>query len=62
MLKVVVKTSSLTRKKLADNNLGMSYHERLAKSKVIDSDDMFFQADCGNGYSRFQLNITDNKA
>lgn len=56
MLKVFVKTSSVTRKNLADKNLGMSYHERLSKINNDNTNaEMFFQVDCGNGYSRFQL-------
>lgn len=54
MLKAANKKNTITRKKLADKNLGMSYHKRLALSKPNDSKDMFFKVDCGNGYSRFQ--------
>jgi hypothetical protein len=55
MLKVIVKPIEISRKKLADKNLGISYHDRLAKSNITGSGSMFFQVDCENGYSRFQL-------
>ncbi len=49
-----IKVSDNSRKKLADCNLGMSYHERLIKSGAIDLKDNHKIFDLGNGYSKIK--------
>ncbi len=47
-----IEVSDNPRKKLADTNLGMSYHERLVKSGAINLEDNHKIIDLGNGYSQ----------
>lgn len=54
MFKVVNQSKKVSRKNLADKNLNIPYHDRLNKSEDVNAYTPFFQADCGNGYSRFE--------
>jgi hypothetical protein len=54
MLKKINVANDLSRKNLADPNLGMSYHDRLIKSKAIDLRDNSRQINYGNGYSKIE--------
>jgi hypothetical protein len=47
-----IKVTNDSRKKLADCNLGMSYHERLVKSGAIDLKDNHKIQTLNNGYSK----------
>lgn len=51
MMFASIKVSDNSRKKIADSNLGMSYHERLVKSGAINLNDNHKIIDLGNGYS-----------
>lgn len=54
MFKVVNATKRISRKDLADKNLGMPYHDRLSKENESNKYIPFFSTDCGNGYTRFE--------
>lgn len=52
MMFTSIKVTNNSRKKLADCNLGMSYHERLAKSGAIDLKDNYVVRTLSNGYTK----------
>ncbi len=54
MFKAVNQAKKISRKDLADKNLGMPYHDRLSKEKESKAYTPFFSTDCGNGYTRFE--------
>lgn len=54
MFKVINQAKRMSRKDLADKNLGMSYHDRLSKEKELKEYTPFFSTDCGDGYTRFE--------
>ena len=55
MLEVINQAKRISRKDLADKNLGMPYHNRLSEEKELKEYTPFFPTDCGNGYTRFEF-------
>lgn len=55
MFKNITVSNNLSRRYLADKNMGMSYHDRLVKSNAIDLRDNHVVIDLGNGYSRIEV-------
>lgn len=54
MLKIINEAKRVSRKDLADKNLGVPYHDRLNKEIEAKAYTPFFSTDCGNGYMRFE--------